>query len=163
MPWCALIEVHVHDRINMLNIVGLCYSMLIQSLLIFCCIKNKAFIVLGALYIYFCRMVWKGKVNADMSVQHSDSGNNRFPPTWCSVTVGDVFLASLLDRAAYTGSITQQSRWPQPHCLLRWNQGGLTGVMREVTEWDQHVFLSISSNFIAFCLRLSSQCTNLTP
>lgn len=44
------------------------------------------------------------------SVLCFDSGNNHFPLTWCPVTVADVFLAYVLDRAAHTPSITQQSR-----------------------------------------------------
>lgn len=59
---------------------------------------------------FFFGLVWKRKVTGDASVLRSDSGNNNFPPTWCPVTVGDVFLADVLDRAAHTGSITQQSR-----------------------------------------------------
>lgn len=62
-------------------------------------------------------------------------------PAWCPVTVGDVFLADVLDRAARAGSITQQSWWPRHCCLLRCNGGG----MREVTEWDRAVSSWIQS------------------
>lgn len=65
--------------------------------------------VFSCFFLLFFLLVWKRKVTGDASVLRSDSGNNHFPPTWCPVTVGDVFLADVLDRAAHTGSITQQS------------------------------------------------------
>lgn len=55
-------------------------------------------------------------------------GEQSFSPTWSTVTACDVFLADVLDRAAHSPSITQKSRWPRHHCLLKRIQAGGGGV-----------------------------------
>lgn len=143
MPWCALIEVHVHDRLNMLN-TSLCVAAFQSTACSFLLAFSKdpfllfsmahgdfeAKVVSSSSFFFFFLMAaleTEGHWWCDCPVFRQQEQS--FSLARCPLTVCHVFLAPVLDRAAHTSSITQRSWWPR--------QPGFTRVWWEGTALDQ--------------------------